>query len=285
LDDLDERRRATAVVRYEGFFGDSKLDAVFVPVFREAKLPNEDSVWYPIDQEKGRLLGLDPKDFPAAVVRNADIDDDAPNGDGGWGLRFSRTESAIDYAVTIQRNRQNLPYFVYDASSNTLEAKYPRSWSSGADVGFEAGGITWRGEFAWLSDVPVTRNDFTYDTVEAINWATGMEFFPGDGDTRVNLQLVGVNLIDAPAILDRDENYNVNGAIDIPFARERWRLNTRFFVDLKDNGTYINPALSFLGWQPHEVYVALHYFNGADNTIGGFYDDQSLLTLGWRSEF
>jgi hypothetical protein len=285
LDDLDERRRATAVVRYEGFFGDSKLDAVFVPVFREAELPDEDSVWYPIDQDKGRVLGLDPKDFPAAVVRNADIDDNAPNGDGGWGLRYSRTESAFDYAVTIQRNRQTLPYFVYDASSNTLEAEYPRSWSAGADAGFEAGGIIWRGEFAWLSDIPVTRTDFSYDEVEGINWGVGMEFFPGDGDTRMNLQVVGLNFLDTPDILDRDEVYTLNGALDIPFARERWRLNTRFFAGLNDHDVYVNPELAFLGWQPHEAYIAIHYFNGDDDTLAGFYDDKSLLTLGWRSKF
>lgn len=285
LDDLDERRRATVLLRYEGFYGSSKLDAVFVPYFRGAELPDEDSVWYPIDRKEGRILGIEPGALPAVIVQNANIDDNDPSGDGGWGIRYSRTESDFDYALTIQRNRQSLPYFVYDAPSNTLEAKYPRSWSSGADIGFEAGGITWRGEFAWLSDIPVTRTDFSYDEVEAINWAAGMEFFPGDGDTQANLQVVGLNLLDTPKILDREETYIFTGSIDIPFARERWRLNTRVFVDLEESGSYINPELSFLGWQPHEAYIAVHYFDGGDKTLGGFYDGKSVLTLGWRSQF
>ena len=136
-----------------------------------------------------------------------------------------------------------------------------------------------------ISDFPVTRTDFGYDTVEAVNWGAGAEFHPGDGDTRINLQVVGVNLVDAPAVLDRKERYNFNGAVDYPFARDRWRLNFRFFFGLDEKDVYLNPKLSFLGWEPHELYLALDYFDGADNTLGGFHEDHSLLRLGWRSVF
>ena len=285
LDDLADRRRPTLAVRGETFFGTGKLDLVWVPVFRGAVLPERDSIWYPVDRERGRLLGISPKDLPKAVVRGAGIDDDEPSDASGWGARYTQTTSAVDFGLTVQRNRQSLPYYVYRAGTNTFEAKYPRAWSAGGDAAIEAAGITWRAEAAWVSDVPITRKDFGYDTVEAINWGAGAEFHPGDGDTRVNVQVVGLNLVDAPSIFDRKDSYNLNGSVHHPFAQDRWRLNLRLFFGLDEKDVYVNPKLSFLGWEPHEVYLALDYFDGADNTPGGFHEDHSLLRLGWRSLF
>ncbi len=286
LDDLQDRRRPTLALRAEAFLGaDSKLDLVWVPVFRAAVLPERDSVWFPVDRERGRILGIAPDPLLAAIVQGASFDEDAPDGDGGWGVRYSRSASAYDLGLTLQRNRQTTPYYAFLPAANTFQAQYPRAWSSGADIAFEQGGLTWRGELAWISDFPVTRSDFSYTTVEAVNWAGGVEFHPGDGDTRVNLQIVGLNLIDAPAVLDRTEIYSFNGALDIPLARERWRLNTRFFVGLDEHDLYLNPELAFLGWEPHEAYIAVHYFEGAASTLGGFHEDHSVLTLGWRSRF
>jgi len=285
LDDLTDRRRPTIAVRTEAFFGASKLDLVWIPVFRGAVLPELDSVWSQINQQTGQLLGFSPNEVPPAVVQSARFIEDAPSDASGWGARYTRTASTVDFGATVQRNRQTTPYYAYDQSTNTFHAKYPRAWSIAGDAALEAAGVTWRAEAAWTSDYPVTRTDFTYDTVEAINWGAGAEFHPGDGDTRVNLQIAGLNLINAPPVLDRKDPYGVNGSIDYPFAHDRWRLNVRFFWGLDEKNVYLNPKLSFLGWEPHELYLSLDYFDGADNTPFGFYEDYSLLRLGWRSEF
>lgn len=283
LDDLKERRRAAPVVRLEYFQDAHKLDFVWLPRFREAELPDRDSIWFPINQDEGTILGVPSNSMLQAAVKVSPISNAPPENDGGGGIRYSLTESAFDYALTLQHTRQSTPYYEFDAGR--FEARYPRSWVAGGDLGFEAGGATWRIEAAWLSDIPVTRSDLTYTTQEGVNWALGSEFYPGDGDTRVNLQLVGLNLIDAPEILDRTERYTLTGGVDIPFAHNRWRLNTRFFLGLDERDIYLNPELAFIGWEPHEIYLAIHYFDGEDGTLGGFYEDNSLMTLGWRAEF
>jgi hypothetical protein len=285
LDDLQDRRRARPLLRMEGFWGDNKLDLVWYPTFRGAELPDKDSIWYPVDRSRGEIIGIESTPVMAAVVAGAAIDDDTPAGDGGGGLRYSRTESAFDFALTAQYGRQSVPYYRYDVASNTLEAEYPRAWSLGGDVGFEAADATWRFEVAWISDIPVTRDDMTYTKVKGVNWGAGVEFHPGDGDARVNLQLVGTNLYNTPDILDRTEIYNLNGSVEIPFAQERWRARMRFFVGLDKKDVYVNPEIAFLGWEPHEFYLELHHFDGEDGTLGGFHEDHSLLAVGWRAEF
>ena len=144
---------------------------------------------------------------------------------------------------------------------------------------------TWRFEAAWISDTPVTHTNLVYNTATSINWAAGAQFYPGDSDVRVNLQVTGINLIDATDVLDRTNIYNFNGSIFNEFANNRWQAKARFFIGLDQKDIYINPEISFIGWEPHEIYAGWHYFNGDEDTIGGFWEDNSMLTLGWRSQF
>jgi len=284
LDDHQDRRRAAPAVRLEYFSEAGKFDAVWLPEFREAKLPGRKSIWSLVNQQKGELLGMEPTPAMSAIIRGSRFTDDEPHGDAGGGVRYSHSKSSFDYALTAQHVRQSTPYYEL-VSLGRFKARYPRSWVVGGDAGFEALDAAWSFEAAWLSDIPVTKTDVSYTTVEGVSWAAGVEFHPGDGDTRVNLQLIGTNLIDAPRVLDRTEIYTLNGAVDIPFAHERWRVNTRFFFGLDKKDVYINPELAYIGWEPHEVYLAAHYFTGSDGTLGGYHQDHSLLTLGWRAKF
>jgi len=304
LDPLEERRRAMPVMRFEGFQEGYKLDAVWIPDFRKAALADKDSIWYPVNQTNGTILGFESNPALKSLVQQGSISDSAPSGDGGFGLRLSETGQKIDYAATVQYVRQSTPYFQLDPSVRnaiangadtataiaagngaTFRARYPRSWVIGGDAGFEALSATWRFEAAWLSDTPVTRKDLRFDTVNSVNWAAGAQFYPGDSDVRVNLQITGINLIDAPAVLDRTHIYNFNGSIQNEFGNNRWQAKTRFFLGLDQKDIYINPEISFIGWEPHELYAGIHYFNGEEDTIGGFWENNSLLTLGWRSQF
>ncbi len=285
LDYLPDRRRDAPVVRFEGFQGKYKLDAVWLPLFRKAKLPGRDSVWYPINRKKGEIIGLESTPAMSAAIKNANIDTNAPDTQGGGGFRFSGTEGVVDYALTAQRVRQSTPYFRYDPGRGELEAKYPLSWVYGGDLGVEAMGATWRFEAAWFSDTPVTRSNGGYTTTESINWATGVEFYPGDSDARVVLQLIGTNLVDAPDVINRESVYTFNGETSVPFLHQRWRFRSRFFIGVDKRDVYINPEIAFIAWEPHEIYLAGHFFEGDDGTVGDFYEDDSLLTLGWRAEF
>lgn len=284
LDDLEDRRRSNPMFRAETAIGGGKLDVVWLVDFRAAEMPDKDSVWHPVDTRRGRVLGIDPDDVPPALVKGASVSEEAPDGDGGFGMRYTRTHSFADFGVTLANTRQSIPYF-RAAGPGRIEAAYPRSWAYGVDAATEAAGATWRAEVLYSSDNPVTRTDMTYTTTPALIWGGGVEFHPGDGDTRVNLQLVGMNLIDAPAVIDRTEVYSVNGEVEVPFDRARWRLKLDYYIGLDDRDIYLNPEIAFLGWEPHELYLGVHYFDGDEQTFGGFHEDHSSVNLGWRAKF
>lgn len=284
LDDLPERRRAQLAARWEQNFGDHKLDVVLLPVFRGARLPEQESVWSPIDQRRGRIIGVAPSPALEALVSNARIRED-DSGSGGAALRYTKSGGAIDYGLTLARTRQSLPYYRADLTTPSLTAIYPYNTFAGGDLEFVTGDYTWRAEIGYTDGVPVTRPDAGMITTRSIDAVVGVEFFPGGKDTRVNLQISSRTLRTDRTILEIDEYYGVNGEVESTFAQGRWQLGMRFFSGLNVHDLYLSPKLSYLGWEPHEIYLVGRYFNGEARSLGGFHEDHSMIAIGLSTRF
>ena len=167
----------------------------------------------------------------------------------------------------------------------SLIEQHPRSWVVGGDMEFQADSVMLRFEAAWFSDLPATTKALKYETYDGFKWAGGSEFYPGDGDTRVNLQLSGSHIDEKENILDRDNIVTLSGEVESLFDNDRWKLSSRFALGLDEKDVYISPEVAYLGWEPFEIYTAVHYLDGDDNTIGGFYQNNSMVTIGWRGQF
>lgn len=282
LDRLPERRRAVPAVRVESFGQSSKLDVVWLPVFDAAVMPHERSVWHPVDVLNGRILGIGTlPGLAGALVKEADI-----NGSGGAGVRWTAEGQGFDYGVSLQRARSSQPYYrVLPGSSVVLQAVHPLSTVLGGELETEAAGATWRAELAWSSDNPLTTPSLQYRTARGLAWVVGAEFFPGDSETRVTLQLAGQRIQAQEPVLDRTRMTYLLGDIEHPFAQGRWRADLRFSLGLNDRDNYVNPRLTYTGIDQHELFVAAHLFGGADNTLGGFYRRNDALSLGWQAKF
>jgi len=304
LDELADRRLTVPALRLEWFAGAWKLDMLAVPRFRPAELPDPDSVWHPVDRRAGRLLGV--KDHPVlgALVRGGRFGED-DDGAGGGGLRLTRAGHGVDLGLTLQRARRALPYWELDAAAravllgggtvpaalaaapgDTFTARHPWTTVAGFDLALARGTTTWRLELAWSSDEPVTRTDLSMDTVRAVDWVAGVELYPGGRDMRLNLQLSGRHLLDAGSVLDRTRVLALGGALEDTFAHGRWRARLRFSTDLERRDLYLNPELAWLGWEPHELYLGAHVFEGKGaETAGGFHDANDLVVIGWRARY
>ncbi len=281
LDDLADRRRAQLAARWERTLGDYKLDAVWLPLFRGAQLPDVASVWSPINRSTGQIIGIDPA--LTAWVSGARIEEDE-HGSGGGALRLTRTGDPFDFGVTLARTRQSLPYYRVDAGPS-LTAIHPYNTFVGADFELVSGGLTWRMELGHTDDVPVTLTTTAMDKTRALDAIGALEFFPGGGDTRVNLQLVAHALQTDRSILELKEYYGANGEVETTFAQGRWKAAMRFSSGFNVHDVYLSPKLGYVGWEPHELYIAAHYFDGEARTLGGFHQDHSLITLGLRTRF
>lgn len=283
LDDLADRRRAQLAARWEHTFSDYKLDAVWLPVFRAAQLPDLASVWSPINRSTGQVIGIDPA-LTTPWLGAARVDQDE-HGSGGGALRLTKTGAPFDFGVTLARTRQSLPYYRLDLPALALTEVHPFNSFAGIDLERVSGGLTWRMEAGYTDNVPVTLATTAMDFTHSLDWIGALEFFPGGADTRVNLQLVAHALQTDRSILERKEYYGANGEIESSFAQGRWKAGVRFASGFNVRDLYLSPRLSYVGWEPHELYLAAHYFDGETRTLGGFHQDHSLITLGLRTRF
>jgi hypothetical protein len=167
----------------------------------------------------------------------------------------------------------------------TYTEEHPRNWIVGGDLAFQWQDVTLRFESAWFSDMPATTDNLEYKTYDGVKWAAGMEFYPGDADTRVILQLSGNHIDEKEDIVDRDNSLTLGGESETLFANNRWRFSTKFSIGLDIKDVYISPEIAYLGWEPFEVYSAAHYLDGSEQSLGGFYEENTMVTVGWRGRF
>lgn len=284
LDELRERRLADLALRWEQNLDSIKLDAVLLPLCRCALLPDIKSVWSPVNQFSGEILGLAPSPQLSNLVRNASVSDDT-SGFGGGGVRLTQTGGEVDYGLTLARTRQSVPYYQVDAAALKLNGIHPFNNFAGVDAEWTAGGLTWRTELGYTSRVPVTLPTGAMDMADAVEWVGAFEWFPGGGDTRLNLQLVARSLRTSEDILELDNYLGLNGAVETSFAQGRWKAGLQFAVGLNVTDWYLAPSISYVGWEPYEAYLAGYYFAGEDQTIGGFFRKQNMIAVGIRKRF
>ncbi|MDP1648561.1 MAG: hypothetical protein Q8M01_10220 [Rubrivivax sp.] len=285
LDDLAERRLALPALRWEQSAGDFKLDAVLLPAFRGAALPDLRSVWSPINRHTGEVLGIAPSPGLAAFVQAAQLRR-GDDGSGGAAVRLTRSGGgAVDLGLTLARTRQSLPYFQADPAAMTLTAVHPHVRFAGLDAELATGTVTWRTELGWSDGVPVTRASGQMLSSKVLEWVGAMEFFPGGEDTRVNLQLAARTVRTSQPIKELKEYLALNGEVESSFGQGRWKAGVRFNLGLNVRDVYLAPKISYLGWEPHEIYLAAHLFDGEQRTIGGFHKRHDMIAVGLKTRF
>jgi hypothetical protein len=290
LDDLAQRRRSQLALRWEQSWEDTKLDLMLLPAFRGAALPALDSVWSPIDRNTGRVFGVAPTPELALLLRTAriDTDDGGGGGSGGAALRLTHDGEAVDIGLTLARTRQSLPYFRVDPfapGGPLLSAVHPYNRFVGLDAEWTGRDITWRVELGHTDGVPGTRTDGSMLRSRAREAVAAIEFFPGGGDTRVSLMLVLRELSERGPMLELRRYAGVNGELATSLAGDRWRASLRFASGLNVHDLYLSPKIAFVGWEPHELYLAVHHFRGEARTLGGFHRDHGYAAVGWRTRF
>ncbi len=282
LDRLPDRRRAVPAIRGEYFGEGLKVDAVLLPIFESAVMPDPRSTWNPVDTVNGRILGIG--NVPGIV--GAQVIKGDTSGVGGAGVRMTAEAEGFDYGLSLQRVRQSQPYYrVIPAAQVTLQAVHPFSTVVGVEAETEGLGATWRMEMAASSATPLTSQTFQYLTAPTLSAVLGAEFFPGDSETRVTLQLAGQRTFTNQAVLDRTRIYALTGEIEHPFASGRWRADLRFSVGLNSRDRYFNPRLTYTGIDRQETYLGAHLFSGGADTLGGYYRRSDSIMLGWQGKF
>ena len=285
LDPLAERRLAQPGLRWEQNWGDFKLDTFAFWPREGAALPAAGSLWHPVDQRSGEVLGVLLPPALSAFVQGARLQSQDPDG-AAMALRLTQDDgSGLGWGLTVSRAPTALPYYRADPVAGTLTATYPRVNFAGADAELATDAATWRLEMGWSKDAPFTLSSGADVQREVVEWAAAVEFFPGGGDTRVNLQLAGRHVATAQDLLQPARYVALNGEIATSFAQATWAASLRFNVGLEKRDVYLAPRLAYRGLEPHEFYIGAHLFDGRPGTLGGFHRTHDIAVIGLKTVF
>lgn len=298
----DHQRLSVPALRWEEYLGERKIDLVWLAVFTPTRLPEQQSLWYPINRRNGQVLGTDKDPQLRTLLRFSTIGEyDGSRESGGGAIRYSQTGSALDWSVSLQRVRTPRPYFEIDprlqrllpnrvnlfeilrarTRRETFRAVHPWTTIIGGDLGGSMENATWRLEAAWSSDIAMTTRDFRQVTTAQWHWAAAWEYFPELADLRVQVQL-NARHHQRRDVLEPRHQLQLLGDIDWYWDRQRWRGSLRYLAGVMVREWYLNPELAYLGTTTGEWYLAGHWFSGGDQSLAGFYSDNDFVAIGWR---
>lgn len=284
LDDLKDRRLPQPALRWEQEWGDFKSDLVWLAGHREVLLPDSRSVWSPVNRQASQVLGILPQPALAPFFAIAPLG--ATNhAEGGAALRITHTGAPFDYGLTLGRVRQPLPYFQFDIPAGRIRSLQPKNSFVSGDFEVSGDAATWRGEAAYTRDLPMTALGGQQLKASSLDLAGGVEFFPGGRDTRVNLQFLLRSVRVGQATVELQRYAALNGEVESSFDQGRWKAGLRFAAGLNISDNYLSPRISFVGWEPHEIYLAAHLFSGAPQGYGGFMRLSNALAVGLKTRF
>lgn len=285
LDDLKERRLPQPALRWEHEWGSYRSDLVVLGGFQNALLPDQRSPWHPIDRAGAQVIGTPPAPALSTFFLSAPLVQ-ADHSQGGAALRLTHAGDGFDHGLTIGRTRQTLPFFELDVARGQILASQPFVRHIALDAELAAAGATWRAEVAHVRGLPMTALNGTRLDASSIELAAGTEFFPGGRDTRVNLQLLWRNVdTDGAPTVELRRYAAVSGEVETSFLQGAWKASLRFASALNIHDLYVAPRLTYVGWEPHEIYLTAHSFKGAQRSFGGFFRDNNAFAVGFKTRF
>jgi hypothetical protein len=285
LDELKERRLPLPALRWEHEWGSYKSDLVLLAGFQNTQLPENSSIWHPIDRAGAQIIGTPAAPALSGFFMKAPLQQ-INHRSGGAALRVTHAGDGFDHGFTIGRTRQTLPFFQLDLVGNRILASQPFVRHVAADAELVTDAATWRAEIAHSRDLPMTALDGARLKANSTEFAGGVEFFPGGRDTRVNLQLL-MRAVDTDhtATVELRRYTSISGEVETSLKQGAWKAAFRFASALNIQDLYISPRLSYVGWEPHEFYIAGHYFRGEGRGFGGFFQDNNAVAVGLKTRF
>ncbi len=286
------QRRAVAALRWQHKAAKFDLDTIWLPLFRAAVLPDADSIWSPVDQKRGRILGLRPTDTLTTLIKDGRFADQATATMGSVGVRLSRRRNGRGRYVTLQYARPSAPYYELSHALRTHLAQgmgaaealaaepgttfntiHPAGWI----LGLREETRQWRFEMAVLTAVPVTTTDYRVTTANAVEWLAGSRFrVKDDPRTHVDIHLYGRRLGAAEAVLDRDNTLSVSTAVARSVAGTPFSYGFDLTLGIDQLEAYVNPHAAYTDPR-FSVTLAGHFFAGAAVTDAGYHGQHSTI--------
>jgi hypothetical protein len=290
-----ERKIPIPMVNVEWSQGVYKLQGVFIPFFRRAKLDLQGTDWALFDkvaEEIGPFAVFEDK--PPKTLGNSEV-----------GMRFAGKVQAVDYALSYLYTRGDLPALHSLVTPPGFQLPIPRPTLKdlalfaqmtrqpirlrhnhqhvfGIEVETVLGSLGLRGDVAYVVDRPFLTRALRAINRPVFQYIAGVDY-NGPDNLYMNFQFSQSVILDyEKTILSFDKLTNeFNGTISKELFANNLKVAMRYFYNITRASYYLNPHVIVQYWPNVNIELGGDFLGGPRDTFVGFLrdNDQVYVTL------
>ncbi len=281
LPDFDEIRIGVYAAKFDFYFGNSTIEAIWKPIYAGNLLPPSNSIWYR------------PPEFPAPPTfdrSKEDVDTNLENSE--IYLKYSLSSSAIDFDVMGAYTWDQNPsmhvekQFGQDSLGNPIlvglliTPEHHRLSIIGGSFTSTIKSFVIRGEAAYYNGKYFqTANPLAEDALtkkDYLHYVVGLDY--GVGSLKLSAQFIQKYIMDYDNYIDEDEFQNTMTFLArYDAARETLHFELFSYIGLNYGDALIRPKVTYDFADGFSILLGSNIFVGDDRGMFGRYDNNSML--------
>ncbi len=301
---LEDRRVSMPLARIEYTRPFFKVDLIAAPKFHGPVLPEPGvNPWSMVDTNMGIIPGVDQSPITTALAQEGSFQSEFDDDFFTRGARVTLSKAGYDLGATYLKTLWNQPTYylnpkvlaqlalgvplntaIAQADDETFLLFYPETEIFGFDLRRDLGLFNLGLELAHITHYPATQESFLPMTLPVWMWVISTEWYPGDGNDQVNVQIVGVTGEFEDTIEESGPIY-ILGQWQTYFHRREWQGTLRTFYFLGETTGSLNINIAWLLHEPHRFALDSYYYWGAADTLGEAWQKTRSVGVSWSWSF
>jgi hypothetical protein len=284
----EERKLPIPMANLKLFKGMYTFQALFIPIFKEAKLNLVGRDWALFDH------------YESSVGSFHIAENDPPNDleHSELGFRFSGTFRKLDYALSYLRTREDIPSIgTLDAppgfrvqnpdeaavsdlarfavlTGQPIHLDYQRQDVFGMEFETTLGDFGIRGDLAYIDDRSFLNDRLQQVFKPVFHYAVGADYSrPGSFYANLQFSQQWIRHFEEGLLFADDVTHTVNGTVTKELWDSKLELSLRYLYNFTREDYYINPYATLEYWQNLTLQLGVEFEGGPDESTLGLYDN------------
>lgn len=279
LPDFEEIRIGVNAFKLDYYLGNSTFEAVWIPLFEPAILPDANSIWSPQMPDFFLPVNYD--------YSKAEVEDKLENSE--YGFKYSYLGSALDFELMtafLWDDNPAMHIFAQPDSTLLIKPEYHRLPLAGASFSKAIGGAVLRGESAFYFDKKFAAEDLNNNGIMENNYLHYLIGYDHNWfGVNVSIQFIQEYILDYQDEIRNEEFSNtMSFLISEDFLRETLRLELFSYLGINNEDALLRPKIIYDIADGFEVMMGANIFVGNDGNFGQ-YNQNDMLYLKLRYDF
>ncbi len=281
LPDFDEIRVGVYAAKFDFYFGNSTIEAIWKPVYAGNELPGPGSIWYK------------PPEFPAPPTFDRSKEKINPSLENSEAyLKYSFSSSAIDFDLMGAYTWDQTPSmhitkeFAMDSLGHPylkgllITPEHHRLWVGGGSFTSTIKSFVIRGEAAYYNGKYFQTMDMHDDDMlvekDYVNYVVGLDY--GIGNLYLSTQFIQKIIFDYDDNLKEDQYTNMMTFLARYEAmRQTLHLELFSYIGLNYGDALIRPTIVYDFSDSFSIKLGSNIFVGDEQGMFGRYQDNSMI--------